>query len=113
MLCCILHFSLPLYFTPADDSVVFCVSGAFSDKTVSKSDLKTLCFGEHHDPPVKQSQNVVLIVFYACVLSDRIQAISLTQADERIDSLEFPFHCICLRTVGGNQSTQRKPTQTQ
>lgn len=67
----------------------------------------------HRDPPVKQSQNFVLIVFYACVLSDRVQAISLTQADEHIDSLEFPFHPICLRTVGGNQSTQRKPTQTQ
>lgn len=66
----------------------------------------------HRDPPVKQSQNFVLIAFYACVLSDRVQAISLTQADEHIDSLEFPFHPICLRTVGGNQSTQR-PTQTQ
>lgn len=60
-----------------------------------------------------QWSKVKIFFFYACVLSDRVQAISLTQADEHIDSLEFPFHPICLRTVGGNQSTQRKPTQTQ
>lgn len=38
---------------------------------------------------------------------------SQSQANEHIQTLEFPFPPACLTSVGGNQSTHREPTQKQ